>query len=130
MGNGHVLPRWLHARDGADGEHAPGPPASARGLSLDRSTVLQAILPGGQYFSVDNSRWGQVAETYGHSIGLSEFKLTTPLRQGTAVLLHFVSRDIAGVCILPTCQPIVGHRTCSIAAQSVWNRTWTTRTGR
>ena len=51
--------------------------------------MLQAILPGGQYFSVDNSRWGQVAETYGHSIGLSEFKLTTPLRQGTAVLLHF-----------------------------------------
>jgi hypothetical protein len=32
---------------------------------------------------------GRVAETYGKSIGLSEFKLTTPLRQGTAVLLHF-----------------------------------------
>ena len=110
------------------------PPAhlhSARGLSLDRSIVLQAILPGGQYFSVDNSRWGQVAETYGHSIGLSEFKLTTPLRQGTAVLLHFVSRD-AGICILPTMSAtsIVAHRTCSIAAQSVWKRTWTTRTGR
>ena len=32
---------------------------------------------------------GRVAETYGKSIGLTEFKLTTPLRQGTAVLLHF-----------------------------------------
>jgi hypothetical protein len=48
-----------------------------------------AILPGGQYFTVDDGKMGRVAETYGKSIGLSEFKLTTPLRQGTAVLLHF-----------------------------------------
>ena len=93
----HHRPRWamiMYYPAGCTLEMAPTvntsrPTCSARGLSLDRSIVLQAILPGGQYFSVDNSRWGQVAETYGHSIGLSEFKLTTPLRQGTAVLLHF-----------------------------------------
>ena len=30
---------------------------------------------------MDDSKWGDVAESLGRSIGLSEFKLTTPLRQ-------------------------------------------------
>ena len=47
------------------------------------------ILPGGQYFNTDPDKWGQVAESMGEALGLSEFKVTTPLSQGTAILIHF-----------------------------------------
>ena len=48
-----------------------------------------AILPGGQYLNTDPEKWGQVAESMGAALGLSEFKVTTPLAQGTAILIHF-----------------------------------------
>ena len=41
------------------------------------------ILPGGQYWSVDPDKGGEVAQSMGAALGLSEFKVTTPLAQGT-----------------------------------------------
>ena len=47
-----------------------------------------AILPGGQYFSVDNDKWSQVAESMGAKLGLQEFKVTSPLAKGCAILIR------------------------------------------
>ena len=47
------------------------------------------ILPGGQYWSVDPDKGGEVAQSMGEALGLSEFKVTTPLAQGTCILIHF-----------------------------------------
>eukprot|EP01052_Picozoa_sp_SAG31_P033535 SAG31_NODE_3806_length_3866_cov_1.907619_1_plen_451_part_00 len=47
------------------------------------------ILPGGQYFSTDSDKQALVAQSMGAALGLSEFKVTTPLAQGTAIMIHF-----------------------------------------
>ena len=47
------------------------------------------ILPGGQYFGVDQDKNQEVAESLGRAMGLSEFKVTTPLAQGTCIMIHF-----------------------------------------
>ena len=65
----HMRPRWcmiMYYPAGATLEMGP-----------------TCILPGGQYFSTDPDKWGQVAESMGAALGLSEFKVTTPLSQGT-----------------------------------------------
>ena len=57
------------------------------GSSLEMGPTC--ILPGGQYWSVDPDKGGEVAQSMGAALGLSEFKVTTPLAQGTCILIHF-----------------------------------------
>ena len=47
------------------------------------------ILPGGQYFGIDPEKAREMAESMGAVQGLCEFKVTTPLAHGTAILIHF-----------------------------------------
>ena len=83
----HHRPRWAMVMYYPAGctlqEHKQSPPravvfrdVSERIACVFREMAPTALLPGGQYFAVDDGKWGEVAQTYGHSIGLSEFKLT------------------------------------------------------
>jgi hypothetical protein len=72
------------------------------------------ILPGGQYFSTDPDKWGQVAESMGAALGLSEFKVTTPLAQGTGKpVAHPVQWSISSSVSLPLTHSL-GHRSAAV----------------
>jgi hypothetical protein len=43
----------------------------------------------GRYLGVDPEQAAEIARSMGHAQGLSEFKVTSPLATGSAVLIHF-----------------------------------------